>query len=101
MEDFYTLINKSYPLTKQHDLLTTQNELDVAVIKTKKLPQLHFSAQATYQSDVTSIPIVIPGSTIEPPNKDQYKATASINQLIYDGGFIDASIEGKSALLKA
>ena len=100
LEDCYTLVNKNYPLAKQYNLLTKQNDLDKDIIKTKKLPQLDFSAQATYQSDVTSIPIVIPGSTIEPPNKDQYKATASINQLIYDGGFIDASLDAKSTLLK-
>lgn len=100
LEECYSLVNKNYPLTKQRSLLTKQNELDLAVIKTKKLPQLNVQAQATYQSDVTSIPIVIPGSTIEPPNKDQYKAAASINQLIYNGGLIDASMEAKSALLK-
>lgn len=100
LEDCYTLINKNYPLAKQHNLLTKQNELDLAVIKTKKLPQLDVEAQATYQSDVTSIPIVIPGSTIEPPNKDQYKANVSVNQLIYDGGLIDASSKVKKVGLK-
>jgi len=100
LEACYTLVNKNYPLAKQQTLLQKQNDLDLAIIKTKKLPQLNFDAQATYQSDVTSIPIVIPGSSIEPPNKDQYKATASINQLIYDGGLIDASSEVKKAGLK-
>ena len=100
LEECYTLVNKNYPLAKQQHLLTKQNELDLAVINTKKLPQVDFSAQATYQSDVTSIPIVIPGSTIEPPNKDQYKATVSLNQLIYNGGLINASSEVKKADLK-
>jgi len=100
LEACYTLVNKNYPLAKQQSLLQKQNDLDLAIIKTKKLPQLNVDAQATYQSDVTSIPIVIPGSSIEPPNKDQYKATASINQLIYDGGLIDASSEVKKAGLK-
>ncbi len=96
----YKMVSKNYPLVKQHDLFTQQHDLDVAVIKTEKLPQLDFSAQATYQSDVTSIPVVIPGSTIEPPNKDQYKTTISLNQLIYDGGLIDASVAIKKAGLK-
>ncbi len=100
IEDCYTLVYKNYPLAKQHSLLTKQNELDLAVIKTKKLPQLDFSAQATYQSDVTSIPIVIPGSTIKAPNKDQYKATVSLNQLIYDGGIIDVTSKVKKSRLK-
>lgn len=100
LEECYTLVNKNYPLAKQHLLFEKQNALDIDVIKTEKLPKLGFSAQATYQSDVTSIPIVIPNNTIEPPNKDQYKATVSINQLIYGGGLIDASAMVKSASLK-
>ena len=100
LEECYTLVNKNYPLAKQHDLLTKQNELDLAVIKTKKLPQLNLEAQATYQSDVTSIPIVIPDATIQPANKDQYKTTISVNQLIYDGGLINASSNVKNASLK-
>jgi outer membrane protein TolC len=100
LEDCYILVNKNYPLAKQANLLAKQNALDLEIIKTEKLPQLDVEAQATYQSDVTSVPIVIPGSTIEPPNKDQYKAAISVNQLIYDGGLINASSEVKNTLLK-
>jgi len=100
LEECYLLVNKNYPIAKQHVLFTQHHDLDIAVIKTEKLPQLDFSAQATYQSDVTSIPVMIPGSTIEPPNKDQYKTTISLNQLIYDGGLIDASVAIKKAGLK-
>ncbi len=100
LEECYTLVNKNYPLSKQYSLLTKQNELDLAVIKTGKLPTLDFSAQATYQSDVIELPISIPNITIESPNKDQYKATISVNQLIYGGGLINANIEAKSAALK-
>ena len=96
----YEMVSINYPLVKQYDLLTDQHDMDVAVIKTEKFPQLDFSAQATYQSDVTSIPVMIPGSTIEPPNKDQYKTTISLSQLIYDGGLIDASVAIKNAGLK-
>ena len=100
LEECYTLVNKNYPLAKQQDLLTKQNELDLAVIKTEKLPTLDFSAQATYQSDVIKLPITIPGVTIESPNKDQYKATVSVSQLIYSRGLINANLEAKSAHLK-
>ena len=39
-------------------------------------------------------------SGIEPLNKDQYSATLSVNQLIYNGGITDASLNLKSAQLK-
>ncbi len=100
LEECYDLVNKNYPLAKQYSLLTKQNELDIAVIKTGKLPTLEFSAQATYQSDVIELPISIPGVTITPPNNDQYKTTVSVNQLIYAGRLIDANINAKSISLK-
>jgi outer membrane protein TolC len=100
LTDLYKLLNKNYPLTQQTELLEKQNQLDLEVINTENLPKLEFAAQATYQSDVTQIPIVIPNSTIEPPNKDQYKATISVNQLIYAGGLVKASSEAKTAALK-
>lgn len=100
LNECYDLVNKNYPLVKQYSLLNKQNELDLAIIKTGKLPTLDFSAQATYQSDVIELPISIPNVTIESPNKDQYKATVSVNQLIYGGGLIDANLEAKSASLK-
>lgn len=100
LENCYILVEKNYPLAKQADLLAKQNKLDLEIIKTEKLPKLDFLAQATYQSDVTQVPIAIPNSTIEPPNKDQYKTTISVNQLIYSGGLIDASAEVKLASLK-
>lgn len=100
LEQCYDLAEGNYPLAKQKILLATQNELDLEVLKTGKLPKLDFLAQASYQSDVTYLPISIPGSQAEPPNKDQYKTTISLNQLIYDGGLIDASLAEKSASLK-
>ena len=100
LNECYSLVKKNYPLAKQNELLAKQNAIDKEIIKTQKLPKLDFSAQATYQSDVIKIPISIPGSTIKPPNKDQYKTTVSLNQLIYDGGLINASTKVKEATLK-
>ena len=100
LEQCYTLAEKNYPLAKQNDLLLKQNTIDLEIINIEKLPKLDFLVQASYQSDVTSLPFSIPGTTVEPPNKDQYKATVSINQLIYDGGFINASLTEKSTSLK-
>lgn len=100
LDECYSLLNKNYPLAHKTTLLENQNALDLAVIHTENLPKLEFAAQATYQSDVTQIPIVIPNSTIEPPNKDQYKATVSVNQLIYAGGSVKAATEVKKADLK-
>jgi len=98
LQECYVLVAKNYPLAKQTSLLEQQNTLNQEVISTEKLPQLLMSAQATYQSEVIEVPI--PNSGIEPLNKDQYRATLSINQLIYNGGLIDASSNLKTAQLK-
>lgn len=100
LDECYLLVTKNYPLAKQKSLLAKQNNLDVAAINTAKLPMLNFSAQASYQSDVTKLPIALPNITVEPPNKDQYKAVVSVNQILFDGGAITASSEAKKATLK-
>jgi len=98
LNDCYNLVETNYPLVKQRLLFEQQNQLDSDIISNSKLPQFNLEAQATYQSDVIEIPI--PNSTIDPLNKDQYRATLSVNQLIYNGGATDASLNLKSAQLK-
>ena len=80
------LARDNYPLIEQRALLQKTNSLTVQNIQTAYLPQLSFGAQATYQSDVTSVPISLPNLKINPLSKDQYKLVADISQLIYDGG---------------
>lgn len=98
LEECYTLVTENYPLAKQSQLMEVQNKLDADVISISKLPQFSLDAQATYQSDV--IEISIPNANIESLNKDQYRATLSVNQLIYNGGLTNASLNVKSAQLK-
>ena len=99
LQECYELAAVNYPLAKQSQLLDTQNQLEQDVISKAKLPQLNLDAQATYQSDVIEAPI--PNAGIKPPNKDQYRATLSVNQLIYNGGATDASLNLKLAQLKS
>ncbi|PJB17137.1 MAG: TolC family protein, partial [Flavobacteriaceae bacterium CG_4_9_14_3_um_filter_33_16] len=94
----YQWLDKNYPMVKQRELFEKQNSIDSQIITNKTLPQLNLEAQATYQSEVTQVPI--PNTGIDPLNKDQYRATATLNQLIYNDGFINASLEAKSAHLK-
>ncbi|HUH29201.1 TolC family protein [Gelidibacter sp.] len=98
LQECYDLATVNYPLAKQSDLLAMQNKLEKEVVSNAKLPQLSFDAQATYQSDVIEVPI--PNSNIEPLKKDQYRATLSVNQLIYNGGATEASLGVKSSQLK-
>ena len=82
------LAQNNYPVIKQRDLVKQTANLNVENLSKKYLPQFSFSGQASYQSDVTKIDVPIPGFKIEPPSKDQYKAVADVDQVIYDGGAI-------------
>ncbi|CAN5217576.1 TolC family protein [soil metagenome] len=80
--DSLALIN--YPLAKQQDLLVKSKEYTLENASKGYLPQFNIIGQATYQSDVLSIPITIPGLTIETPAKDQYKIYGEIIQPLTD-----------------
>jgi outer membrane protein TolC len=101
LEKCYDLVEKNYPLAKQNSLLQTQSELQTKIIEKDKLPKLALNAQATYQSEVTQVPFSIPNATIEPLNKDQYRASIDVNQLIYNGGAIKAKTQLKTTQIKA
>jgi len=99
LQKCYDLVNTNYPIAKQKELYNKQSELDASVIKKGKLPTLDVGAQATYQSEVTHVPIDNPAISIAPPNKDQYKTTLSVNQLIY-GGAVNTRLEVQNNELK-
>lgn len=93
LENCYALANKNYPLAKQTGLLTQKSTYEIESLNTAKLPKIDLNAQATYQSDVTQLPIAVPN--VSPLNKDQYRATLDINQLIFNGNLIDSTIKLK------
>ena len=52
------------------------------------LPQFALSAKASYQSDVTEIPVKLPGVDLKGLSKDQYQVMLELQQKIWDGGGI-------------
>jgi len=98
LNDCYDLLKTNYPLVKQHQLLANQNKIDKTIISNAKLPQFSLDAQIIYQSDVIAFPLEMAGIT--PLNNDQYRATFSVNQLIFNGGLIAANLKIKEGQLK-
>jgi len=80
----------NYPLVKQYDLIKRTENYSLANANKGYLPQVSISGKATYQSDVTALPIKLPGIIIPSLSKDQYQAAAEVNQLLWDGGAIGA-----------
>ncbi len=88
LDQVYDLAKQNYPLIKRHDLITKTKQYNIENASKGWLPQINIVGQATYQNEVTELPIQLPNMTVEPLSKDQYKVYADVQQTIYDGGMI-------------
>lgn len=82
----YDLARENYPLTQQLDLIRKSEIYTLDNIARGLWPQVSLIAQATYQSDVTQVPISVPGMEIPVISKDQYRLYAEASHTLYDGG---------------
>ncbi|MBU0727944.1 TolC family protein, partial [Patescibacteria group bacterium] len=76
----------NYPLHQQFELIQSAAELKINNLTTNWFPQLTINGQSTYQSDVTTLPLHVPGITIPEIDKDIYKVTLDVSNTLYDGG---------------
>jgi outer membrane protein TolC len=74
------------PRARQIALQETLANLRLENLDASWYPQVELSAEATYQTEVPSLNIDGAGSSVPPPEKDQYTATVEVSQRIYDGG---------------
>lgn len=88
LDQAYQLARTNYPTAQQLPLLDEANRLQISNLNKNYLPTLELNAQATYQTQVTALPIEIPipGFDVPTVSKDQYKATLDLRQTIWDGG---------------
>jgi len=88
LEEAQQKARNHYPLTRGKELLEKTEAITIDNLSKGFLPQFSFNGQASYQSDVTKVSIPLPGISIKPMDKDQYKLTADVNQVIFEGGLI-------------
>ena len=93
ISDCYSKAQSNYPLIRQYGLIEKSRDYNLSNVGKGHLPQVTFSAKATWQSEVTEIPVSIPGVHIMGMNKDQYGATVDISQVIWDGGVVKSKRE--------
>ncbi|MEQ8551563.1 MAG: TolC family protein [Cyclobacteriaceae bacterium] len=74
------LAERNYPLIKKYDLLEQSIEYSVDNVGKGKLPRFNVVGQATYQSEVTSLP----GGAGPVISKDQYRLYGEIVQPLTD-----------------
>lgn len=92
LDDCRALAREHYPEIRQYDLIRSSAEYTISNARRAWLPQLSFSAQATWQTDTPGFPkqmtgfFAQQGLEIAGLNKDQYKVQLELNQTIWDGG---------------
>lgn len=86
----YQWAEANYPQIRQYGLIDRAEKYDLSNTGKAWLPQLNITAKATYQSDVTKLPIdlsQLPVDIAMPTlSKDQYQVAAEVAQMIWDGG---------------
>jgi outer membrane protein TolC len=81
LDECLKMAKENYPLIKEKELLAKGEQVNIKGINKGWLPKLNLNSQATYQSEVTSLPgfpVVFP--------KDQYQNVLSVEQNLFDAG---------------
>lgn len=85
----------NYPLIKKYGLIERTTALTVSNINKQWLPQVGASVQATFQSDVMTLPQALKDMlsqrdySVKGLKKDQYRVGINVEQNLWDGGRIN------------
>ena len=88
LEECQQQAREHYPLIKRYGLIEKTKEYNLENAAKGYLPQFALSAKASYQSEVTEIPVKLPGVDLKGVPKDQYQVMLELQQKIWDGGGI-------------
>lgn len=92
LDECRELARRHYPEIRQYDLIRRTEAWDLSNAARSYLPQVTLSAQASWQTDVPTLPDALTGMlagqnvSIPGMHKDQYKAMLEVSQTIWDGG---------------
>jgi len=97
LDSCYAWAKANYPLIRQFDLIEKSKAYNLNNASKGKQPQISFAGTATYQSDVTTVPIKLPNQEVPVPTNVQVKlygeVAESINELFVN--------DDKTALVQA
>jgi outer membrane protein TolC len=88
LEQSWNLALERFPVRRQIQLHEEASELRVRNLSAQYLPGFSVQGSATYQSEVPEIPFSFPGASVPSVAHDQYRVSADVEQLLYDGGQI-------------
>jgi outer membrane protein TolC len=84
LDECVGLARRNYPQWKQLELIEQSRRYSVENVKSALMPRVLVGGQASYQSDVTGLPISLPGVDIPGLEKDQYRIYGDVSQSITD-----------------
>lgn len=90
IENCYSSATRHHPSFQTFNILEKMNELEKANAGVTLLPQATLKANVSWQSDVTSVDLPIPGVNLPELAHDWYKLYLDVTQTIYDGGLSKA-----------
>ncbi len=90
LDDCHEAARKNWPLVAQKAVFSKQAELQISSVnRLARRPQISALAQATLQNEVTKLPfdaLPLPGFSVDPLSRDQYRLAVDASFLIFDGG---------------
>lgn len=99
LPDLLSAGKNNFPLFGRDSLFRESANLQVKNLNSRYFPSLSLEGKASWQSDVTTIDLPIPGINFPEFPKDQYKINVDIKQMVFDGGLTQSAKEAE--LLKA
>ncbi len=84
LDSCYARARANYPQVKQLELIEKSRDYSLSNASKGFLPQVQLGLQATYQSAVTELPIMIPNLTLPSLSKDQYRIYGEAVQPLTD-----------------
>jgi outer membrane protein TolC len=84
IDSCFEMAMRNFPLVKQYALIEKSKSYSIDNANKSYLPQFNIGGQATYQSEVTHIPISLPNVKIAELSKDQYKLYGEVSQAVTD-----------------
>lgn len=82
LDSCFAWARANYPMIKQFDLIEKSKVYNLKTATQGKRIQVSFTGTATYQSDVTTVPIKLPNQEVPVPPKEQVRLYGEVSESI-------------------
>lgn len=86
LDECQQLAAQNYPMLKRYRLIEQSADYSIKSINTGYIPQMRMNGQASWQSDVTTLPESFNNPSAKGLDKKQYRIALDLKQTLWDGG---------------